>query len=130
MYRGRGKRNVSKAFALIRPGAESRPETLLRLAIVDARAAGARGQPDMSGVPRRRRGRGDLVYRRWRVLVEYDGDHHRTSKKQFDRDIGRLDDFTADGWRVVRITGTSFFLDRQGAVDRVARALMERGWRP
>lgn len=130
MYRGRGKTKARKAFTLIRPGAESRPETLLRLAIVEAGLPEPEVNPTMRGAPMRPLGRGDLVYRRWRVLVEYDGDHHRRSKRQFERDIARLDDFTADGWRVVRITGTSFFLDRQGAIARVARALTERGWRP
>ena len=130
MYRGRGKTNALRAFTLIRPGAESRPETLLRLAIVEAGLPEPEVNPTMQGAPVRPPGRGDLVYRRWRVLVEYDGDHHRKSKRQFERDIGRLDDFTADGWRVVRITGTSFFLDRQGSIARVARALTERGWRP
>ena len=130
MYRGRGKANARKAFTLIRPGAESRPETLLRLALAEAGLPEPEVNPIMSGVAKRRRGRGDLVYRRWRVLVEYDGDHHRTSKRQFERDIGRLDDFTADGWRVVRITGTSFFRDRPDAIARVARALSERGWSP
>ncbi len=130
MYRGRGKATARMACTLIRPGAESRPETLLRLAIVEAGLPEPEVNPTMRGAPMRPPGRGDLVYRRWRVLVEYDGDHHRKSKRQFERDIGRLDDFTADGWRVVRITGTSFFLDRQGSIARVARALTERGWRP
>jgi very-short-patch-repair endonuclease len=74
-------------------------------------------------------GRGDLVYRRWRVIVEYDGDQHRTDTRQFDHDVRRLEDFAADGWRVVRIVGRSFFTDRRACVARVARALLDSGWR-
>ena len=36
LWRGRGKRNADRAVSLVRPGAESRPETLVRLAIRQA----------------------------------------------------------------------------------------------
>ena len=129
-YRGRGKLAASAALDLVRPGAESRPETLVRLAIRDAGLP----EPEVNGVIRdahgRFLGRADLVYRTWRVLVEYDGDQHRTSTAQFDRDVRRLDDFAANGWRVVRIVGRSFFLDRRECLERVRRALVDAGWRP
>ena len=75
-------------------------------------------------------GRGDLVYRQWRVIVEYDGEQHRTDTTQFDRDVARLDDFAAHGWRVVRIVGRSFFGNPAESMERVRRALLAAGWRP
>jgi hypothetical protein len=130
MYRGRGKTAARKAAELIRPGAESRPETLLRLALIAAGLPEPEVNVNIVDRSGRFLGRGDLVYRQWRVIVEYDGDHHRTETRQFDRDIRRLDDLAADGWRVVRVVGRSFFTDRQACLTRVARALTDAGWGP
>ncbi len=129
-YRGPGKRRAAQALTLIRPGAASRPETLLRLMLVGA------GLPepalnveirDESGVLL---AYGDLVYEQWRLLVEYDGDHHRTDPRQFDIDLVRLDNLAATDWRVIRIAKASFFRDPDEIVRRVRRALMQAGWRP
>ncbi|MGS0683718.1 endonuclease domain-containing protein [Nakamurella sp. GG22] len=128
-FRGRGKARAAKALGLIRPGAESRPETLLRLAILEAGLPEPEVNVPVLDPAGRFIGRGDLVYRRWKVVVEYDGEQHRTDNRQFDRDVRRLDDFAAHGWRVVRITGRTF-ADRREAMDRVARALIAGGWRP
>jgi len=38
------------------------------------------------------------------IAAEYDGDHHRTNRRQFNRDIARTETLTAMGWIVVRIT--------------------------
>lgn len=130
LYRVRGKKRAARALALIRPGAESRPETLLRLLLI---AAGF-PEPELNcalfdqfGSPL---ARVDLLFRQFRVVVEYDGDQHRTDIRQFDRDVGRLDDLAAAGWRVVRIGARSLFGDPQDAVNRVRRALLDGGWCP
>ena len=72
----------------------------------------------------------DMLYRKYRVVVEYDGDQHRTDQSQFDRDLARLDDLTAHGWRVVRIGGRALFRDPQDVIARVRRALTAGGWTP
>ncbi len=129
-YRGRGKRAASTALALIRRGAESRPETLVRLAIMDAGLPEPEVNPVIRDSGGRFLGRGDLVYRRWWTIVEYDGEQHRKSTAQFDHDVQRLEGFANNGWHVVRIVGRSFFTDRRGSIARVARVLMNAGWRP
>ena len=129
-FRGRGKRHAARAVELIRPGAESRPETLLRLAILDAGLPEPEVNIDVHDALGRFIGRGDLVYRRWRVIVEYDGEQHRTDTAQFDRDIRRLESFAGNDWQVVRLVGRSFFLDRDTAMRRIAQALRRGGWRP
>ena len=130
LWRGRGKRNADRAVSLVRPGAESRPETLVRLAIRQAGLPEPEVNVTISDARGRFIGRGDLVYRQWRVIVEYDGEQHRTDNRQFDRDVGRLDDFAAHGWRVVRIVGRSFFGNPAECMERVRRALLAAGWRP
>ncbi|MET0966113.1 MAG: DUF559 domain-containing protein [Nakamurella sp.] len=128
-FRGRGKQAAAEAVQRIRPGAESRPETLLRLAIVSAGLPEPAVNVDIFGARGRFLGRADLVYRKWRVIVEYDGDHHRTSTRQFDKDVLRLEGFSDAGWKVIRIVGRSFFGDQASCLQRVRRALTEAGWR-
>ncbi len=130
LYRVRGKRRAAKALDRIRPGAGSRPESLLRLLLVKAGCP----QPELNVRLFDRFGaelaRVDLLFREFRVIVEYDGDQHRIDSRQFDRDLGRLDDLAALGWRVVRVGARSLFRDPQDAVNRVQRALVEGGWVP
>ena len=125
-----GKRRAARALDRIRPGAESRPETLLRLLLVEAGLP----EPELNVRLFDRLGaelaRVDLLFREFRVVVEYDGDEHRTDTRQFDRDLGRLDDLAARGWRVVRVGARSLFRDPQDAVIRVQRALVAGGWVP
>ena len=130
LYHGRGKQAASRAILLVRQGAESRPETLLRLAIMDAGLPEPEVNPDIRNASGRFVGRGDLVYRRWRVIAEYDGEQHRLNTRQFDRDVQRLEALANNGWHVVRIVGRSFFGDRAGSMARVRRALTDAGWRP
>ena len=129
LFRGRGKAATARAVDLIRQGAESRPETLLRLAMMDAGLPEPAVNPDIMTSSGRFIGRGDLVYRRWRVVAEYDGEQHRRDTEQYDKDLRRLEDFGANGWHVVRITGRAFFSDRRASVLRVERALLAAGWR-
>jgi very-short-patch-repair endonuclease len=129
LFRGRGKRAAAGAVDLVRPGAESRPETLLRLAIRQAGLPEPEVNVELRDTCGRFLGRADLVYRQWRVIVEYDGDQHRTSTRQFDHDVIRLEGFARAGWSVVRIVGRSFWADRDACVARIRGALIEGGWR-
>lgn len=127
-FRGRGKARADRAVRLVRSGSESRPESLVRLAILDAGLPEPEVNVEVYTAGGVFVGRADLLYRRYRLAVEYDGDHHRVDTTQYDRDTGRLDDFAAAGWRVVRITKRSFFGDRVACVARVRRALIDGGW--
>ncbi len=48
--------------------------------------------------------RGDLVYRRWKVLVEYDGWQHERDAAQRQADHLRRERLEAAGWRLIVIT--------------------------
>lgn len=48
--------------------------------------------------------RGDLVYRQWRILVEYDGWQHERDAEQRQRDHLRREVLEAAGWRLIVIT--------------------------
>ncbi|WP_400997590.1 hypothetical protein [Agromyces sp. GXQ0307] len=120
----RGAVRLRDALAEVRAGSASRRESLLRLRV------GRAGFPDpelnapielASGWTTH----GDLVFRAYRVLLEYDGEQHRTDDRQFHRDVERLNDLAADGWIVIRI---GRMLPPQRALAQLERALRSRGW--
>jgi very-short-patch-repair endonuclease len=59
------------------------------------------------------------------VALEYDGDHHRTDRGQYVKDIRRAETLERLGWHVVRVVKE----DRpREIVERVSRALERRGY--
>ena len=129
-YSGRGARALERALSLARVGAESRPETLLRLLLLRAGLPEPSLNESVTNRQGRLLGRGDLVWPEWRTVVEYDGDGHRTSDRQYDRDIRRIEDFVAAEWRVIRVRKHGLFVAKSDTVDRVRSALRAGGWHP
>jgi hypothetical protein len=127
-FSGRGARAAASAYRLLRTGAESRPETLLRLLLWRAGLPEPEVNTSIVDAAGRPLGRGDLVFRAWRVVVEYDGDEHRTNTVQYDRDITRIEDFVHADWSVVRVRKHGLFGRPEQTAGRVARALAARGW--
>jgi hypothetical protein len=121
--RSPGCRAARRAAAQVRVGAESRPETLLRLLLVAAGIPEPELNPELFDGVGRLIGRADLVFRRERLIVEYDGDQHRTSTLQYERDMARIDRFLAEGWRVIRVRAHGLFVDPAATVARVRSAL-------
>lgn len=116
--RRRGAIRARAAVALARAGVESPAETRLRLLLVRAGIPEPRCGFRLDGV-----GWFDLAWPGRRVLGEYDGDQHRTSARQYDRDIRRFDAATELGWRVVRVRASGLGIERAATVERVRRAL-------
>lgn len=130
VFRGRGKSRAAEALELLRPGAESRPESLLRLAIVRDGMPEPELNREVLNEDGERIGWVDLLYRAYRTIVEYDGDQHRVDTSQYDKDVHRLEALSTNGWRVVRVTNRDLFGDRAACLARVRRALLAGGWRP
>jgi hypothetical protein len=121
--RAPGCRRARRALKLMRQGAESRPETLLRLLLIRAGLPEPELNSDIHDAAGRFLGRGDLVYRAARVIVEYDGDHHRNSKEQYENDIMRLERFRDADWIVVQVRDRGLFVNADQTIARVRRAL-------
>ena len=47
---------------------------------------------------------GDLVYRRWGVVVEYEGEHHQLDRAQYVKDIDRYASMRRDSVPYVQVT--------------------------
>jgi hypothetical protein len=121
--RGHGVRLARHAVALARDGVESPMETRLRLLL------GRAGLPEPECGYELRRPDGsrigwfDLAWPAHRVIAEYDGDIHRTSTRQYERDIGRFDAAAELGWRVVRVRKRGVLVAPEDTIRRVTRAL-------
>jgi len=128
----RGKRGVAKAaeaLGLVRVGADSAPETRLRLALVDAGLP----EPSLNEPIVDDWGRSwhspDMQYKVFKLAIEYEGGHHRTSE-QLARDIRRAEQTAAIGWLERRVSKEDMRGDAQAAVAKIRTALRSRGWRP
>lgn len=122
-YRGRGGRRAREAIGWVRAGAESPMETLLRLLLVRAGLPEPELNVELYDGEGRFVARVDLVYQEQWVVVEYDGDHHRTDKRQYERDIARSEAIQALGYQHIRVRASGLFTHPTATVDRVRRAL-------
>lgn len=123
-----GGAKLTRALQLIRVGAMSPLETDLRLGLREARLP----EPVLDVEIRDERGMllgiADAAYPEQRVLIEIEGDHHRTDRAQWNRDIDKHRAYAAAGWDVVRLTGWHVRGDRYRAPALVRDALVRGGW--
>ncbi|TFD55499.1 hypothetical protein E3T55_00705 [Cryobacterium frigoriphilum] len=123
----RGAKALRQALLWIRPGVDSPTETDVRLLLVRAGLP----EPEVNGEITDGWGvciaHGDLVYRDFRVLVEYDDGQHRTNESQYNSDVNGLDAIIEERWRVLRINKS---YSSPVIVRRVETALRAAGWRP
>jgi hypothetical protein len=121
----RGARRLRTALGLLEPRTDSPMETRLRLLVV------------RSGLPRPVAGRDVVVDGSWlarpdlswpalRIAVEYDGDHHRTDRTQWQRDIARRRLLEDAGWTLVVVTSDDVLRHPDLLVARLRRLVDQR----
>jgi hypothetical protein len=124
----RGLRKAKEAIKLIRVGSDSPQESLLRLAM----ARGGLPEPELNvaiiGDDGLRHHEPDLSYRKYRIGIEYEGEHHGDGA-QIVRDIARSESYQALGWTEVRISKRHMLNDAKPAVAKIRTALIQAGWR-
>lgn len=114
-----------RAVTLIEPCTDSPMETRLRLLLV------------LAGLPRPVANRDvvahgawiarpDLSYPELKIAIEYDGDHHRVSRRQWQNDIGRRRVLEDEGWLVLVFTADDVLKRGTDTVRRVRSALTQR----
>ncbi len=122
--RARGAARARRALADVRVGPESRMETLLRLLLIRS------GLPEPQINPAVRIGdqtlHPDLLYPQWRVVLEYEGDQHRTDERQWRHDIWRREAFEEAGWRQIRVHRDDVVKEPQALLARICRILARR----
>lgn len=121
----RGLRRLRELMPLVDGGAASPKETWLRLLILDA------GFPaPVTQIPVHINyhlfAMLDMGWEEFGVAAEYDGDQHRTDRREYVRGERRDRKLPQLGWLKIKVIAE----DRPGEVlERVYRALRSRGWR-
>lgn len=118
----RGVRRLHAALELVDGGAESPPESRLRMLFIAANIPRPQTQirfPDLHI-------RVDMGWPEWKVAVEYDGIQHWTDSRQRSWDIERIALLEALGWTVIRVSAE--MLSRPDSViERVRTKLRAAG---
>lgn len=120
-----GLRRLRSALPLVDGGAASPKETWLRLLLIDA------GLPvPTTQIPVQENWRMvgvlDMGWEQFKVAVEYDGDQHRSDRRQYVRDQWRIRKLEGLGWVVIRVIAED---KPEDVVRRVREALHRRGYR-
>ncbi|SON60051.1 hypothetical protein MSIMFI_01543 [Mycobacterium simulans] len=118
----RGLKRLRSVLPLVDGGAASPKETWLRLLLVD----GGLPAPETQ-IPVNANWRSvavlDMGWEELKVAVEYDGDHHRSDRRQYAHDQWRLRKLEQLGWIVIRVIAE----DRpEDVLQRVREALAHR----
>jgi len=121
--RARGLRQLRELLPLVDAGAQSPRESLTRLRLIDA------GFPiPQTQIPIVDDGRIvaylDMGWEEFKVAVEYDGDQHRTDRRQYVKDIRRSRMLDALDWISIRVVAEDH---PQDVLARVYTALIDRG---
>jgi very-short-patch-repair endonuclease len=116
----RGLRQLEKALNLVDGGAESPRETWLRLLVIRAGYPRPRTQIPVLSPDGCRRYYLDMGWEDMMLALEYDGDHHRTTRERFAYEIERAEDIREVGWTVVTMAA------RHRSASVLCR--LERAW--
>jgi len=124
----RHRDDLMRALENVRVGSMSPLETDFRLIA----AAEGLPEPTLDAEIRDRSGRllgiGDLLYAEQATIVEVEGDHHRTSRSQWLRDLEKHAAYIAAGYELVRV-GASQVRGHGATGARTVRAVLQRrGW--
>lgn len=124
--RRRGAPKLRAALDLIRTDSWSPRESACRVHLMQAGLPEPELNVDLFDSADAFLGCFDLVYRSWKVALEYQGAQHRDT---YADDVERIERARAAGWIVIQVTSTLHDAPLR-LVKRVSEALLSRGWRP
>lgn len=119
--RRRGSAGLQWALGRVRSPVDSPRESLLRLALV----AGGLPEPEVQLAVHTAQGmrHGDLGYRAARLIIEYQGDGHRTSRRRWLQDLIRVQLFEDAGYRVILVGSDDLEDGASALIARIRRIL-------
>ncbi|MDT5092777.1 MAG: hypothetical protein QOH60_2140 [Mycobacterium sp.] len=100
----RGMKRARITLGLVDAGSESPRETWLRLLLIRAGFPRPETQLAIYDEYGQLIRSADMGWRELKLAVEYDGDHHRTSRRQIAKDIRDMELLAQLGWHVVHVT--------------------------
>ena len=123
----RGIVQLRHTLALVDGGAESPPESRTRLLLVDDGLPPPETQIRIRDAYGQVIARADMGWRRWKVVVEYDGQQHWSDRNQRSWDIDRTAILNSMGWQVIRVSSELLHNRPYVVLDRVRAALRAAG---
>ncbi|MGM7671863.1 hypothetical protein [Microbacterium sp. A93] len=123
--RRRGVAALQWALGMVRSPVDSPRESLLRLALV----AGGLPEPEVQLAVQTTKGirHGDLGYRDARLIIEYQGDEHRTSRRRWLQDLTRVQLLEDAGYRVILVGADDLEDGAEALIGRIRRILASAG---
>ena len=122
-YRGRrGIARARRAVYLLDAGAQSPKESWLRVVLIHAGLPRPRTQIPVSDELGNVFAYLDIGWEDVKVAVEYDGDQHRSDRRQYNWDVRRLEGLERLGWIVIRVVAG----DRPAEIISRVRAALAR----
>jgi very-short-patch-repair endonuclease len=124
--RYKGHRNIRRArhaLTLVDAGAESPRETWLRLLVIEAGYPRPQTQIPVYGEYGEVVAVVDMGWEDVKIALEYEGEHHRISRAQFERDIERYEALAELGWIAIRVTAAN---TKGGILQRLGSAWTKR----
>lgn len=121
-----GVQRARRVAVLVRAGSASPRESDVRWELIRAGLPEPELNVDISDDLGEFIARGDLVYRQWKVVVEYDGWQHERDEWQRQYDHLRRERLEGAGWRVIVVTNADFRTPRTIA-RRIEVALRQAG---
>ncbi len=116
----KGVEKARLALDEMRVGADSFPETFLRLALLDARLPEPELQLRLDPEDPRSPA-ADMGYRRYGIAMQYDGVHHLTREQQT-RDNRRDEAFRSAGWAYFKVNADDLAEGFDSVIARIKRA--------
>ncbi|MBM7753512.1 hypothetical protein JOE53_002232 [Microbacterium laevaniformans] len=123
-----GIAKLRAALPLLRTGSMSPLETDWRLSLIGTGLPEPELDVEVRAPDGRLLGISDGAFVTHRVAIEIEGDHHRTSRRQWVRDLEKYSDYANLGWDVVRLSAAHIRHDPSRGVALVRAALARRGW--
>jgi len=128
LERSRGRAGVTlarRAVPLLRPRVDSPMETRTRLVLVFAGLPCPETNMPVYDDHGQWIGRPDLAYPVLRLAIQYEGDVHRTDRRQWQQDVGRDEVLKDNDWRVIKVVADDVFR-RTGLLVRRVRGAADR----
>lgn len=122
----RGVQRLRQSLPLLDGCADSPMESRLRLLLVRAGLPAPVSNRDVieDGAWL---ARPDLSYPERRIAIEYEGDHHRTDRRQWKRDKARRRLLEDHGWLVIEVIDDDVYKTPELTVARIRAAVVARG---
>ena len=121
----RGIRQLRRALVLLSDRSDSAPESELRVAIVESGLPVPAVNIPVTDARGRFLAQPDLSWPVQRLALEYEGEHHRTNRDQWHKDLERFAQFQEAGWTVLRASAADYN-DPAPLLARLARILSPR----